>query len=106
MCARARARARVCMCVALFLKKNFMPIIYVIASNGPRTEVNTGTVMLEPPLSVEICSYCKTDGHAGSLGGAQCLEEWSACSDRLRANCSRQSDIRTNFSLSTLALPC
>jgi len=31
---------------ALFLKKNVMPIIYVIASKGPRTKVNTGTVML------------------------------------------------------------
>jgi len=54
--------------VSLFLKKNVMPIIYVIASKGHRTDVNTGAVMLEPPLSVEIFSYCKTSGHAGSLG--------------------------------------
>ena len=95
-----------CVCVALFLKKNVKPIIYVVVSKGPRTKVNIGTVMLEPPLSVEIFSYCKTVGHAGSLEGTECLEEWSAWIDRLRANCSGQSDIRTDISLSTLALPC
>jgi len=59
----------VCVCVCEFLKKNVMPTVYVITSKGPRKKGNTGTVMLEPPLSAEIFSYCKTGGHAGSLGG-------------------------------------
>jgi len=71
----------VCLCLCLcgiISKKNVMSIIYVIISKGPRIKVNTGTVMLESTLSVEIFGYCKTVGHAGSLEGTECLEEWSA----------------------------
>ena len=52
----------VCVCVSLFLKKNIMPIIYMIASKGPRTKVNKEQSCWSPPLSVEIFSCCKSGG--------------------------------------------